>query len=782
MLYDDSEQLEVRHVISLAHHDVGIYGGTRHIPEGELWIRRNAICLTRRRDDRNMKDKFTSKPFFLFSDNCSEKEDFYLALLQNQDGNTAKDYERPSPQRFEVQDMISLVQSLHSSEEHMQTRWFNAVVGRLFLALYKTSEIENLVRMKITKKIARVKKPAFLSDIVIQKIDMGNGSPHITNPRLKDLMVDGECSVEMDMAYSGNFRLQIAAKARIELGSRFKAREVDLVLAVVLKKLEGHCIARFKSPPSNRVWFTFESMPTMEMSIEPIVSSRQITYNIILRAIESRIREVITETVVSPNWDDVPFTDSTKQRFRGGIWADEKPEAIVTAKRKAAGSTAVEKTDLENLPQGEEGISPKLIGSESTEKGARTSALPDLAPSISSRGVSKSVRSQAETSNSSNPSDIDARRRPERQKSWKSGAYASAATAVVGTDTTTVDAVKGKRHGDQDNATSAMIAISNRSQTTSPIESPQGSPSASATSFDKGESYSSTSSKESDLHDTPTLNSAVSSKRESIPTTPTSASGASVMSLPGFGFDSKSNRSTTFSSQGSLDIPSNKHTLLTLGAATASVARKWGWGTSLRGRGRGSDGDHSSEAGKEGTPSNPIGRGQPLPPPGTPLPLPGTHKAKRSTTTIPKWKPVAPLLPLQPQDTNSGSAPTTQVTDTSKSKPADQQVREAEGLLVVVAPPDSQPSSPTGDEQSDYAHPFEMDEDVPDLDKEGASLKQNDGAVHSYNSRQSDTGDSVLGPSKLLDQNEDIHPSWLSAQETKASSTGVLLDTESQPL
>src|SRR3954469_20039720 len=37
MLYDDAEQLEVRHVISLGHHVVSIYGGEdENIPEGEL--------------------------------------------------------------------------------------------------------------------------------------------------------------------------------------------------------------------------------------------------------------------------------------------------------------------------------------------------------------------------------------------------------------------------------------------------------------------------------------------------------------------------------------------------------------------------------------------------------------------------------------------------------------------------------------------------------------------------------------------------------------------------
>lgn len=60
----------------------------------------------------------------------------------------------------------------------------------------------------------------------------------------------------------------------------------------------------------------------MELSLEPIVSSRQITYGVILRAIESRIREVVNETLVFPNWDDMPFSSTLSHELRGGIWKD----------------------------------------------------------------------------------------------------------------------------------------------------------------------------------------------------------------------------------------------------------------------------------------------------------------------------------------------------------------------------------------------------------------------------------------------------------------------------
>lgn len=93
-----------------------------------------------------------------------------------------------------------------------------------------------------------MKTPGFLSKIVLKNINMGESAPVITNPRLKDLTVDGELVVEADVYYTGNARIEVAATARIELGTRFKAREVDLLLAAVLKRIDGHVMIRSVFP------------------------------------------------------------------------------------------------------------------------------------------------------------------------------------------------------------------------------------------------------------------------------------------------------------------------------------------------------------------------------------------------------------------------------------------------------------------------------------------------------------------------------------------------------
>ena len=241
-------------------------------------------------------------------------------MLQAQEHHQDTRHPSPVPLKFETPDLVKLVQQLHANEENLHTRWINALIGRVFLAMYKTPEIKNFIATKITKKISRVPKPALISSVQLRKIDMGTLPPFVTNPKLKELTVDGDLVVEADVSYKGNFRIEIQATARIDLGQRFKAREVTLVLGCFLKRLDGHLLLRIKPPPSNRLWMTFETPPRMELSVEPIVSTRQITYGPILRAIESRIKEVLNETLVSPNWDDMPFMDTIAQTIRGGIW------------------------------------------------------------------------------------------------------------------------------------------------------------------------------------------------------------------------------------------------------------------------------------------------------------------------------------------------------------------------------------------------------------------------------------------------------------------------------
>ncbi|KAG8624774.1 hypothetical protein KVT40_007841 [Elsinoe batatas] len=459
LLFDNSDQLEVRHVISLLHHDVDLYGGDEELSEGDLWIKKNCIRLTRRSLPGHTGN--TSQPFYIFSDNCSDKEDFYHALLLAQ--FTARDTENvlsPKPRKFETDHIIKLVQALHTNDSDHHSRWFNALLGRIFLAIYKTEDIRAAVKAKIDRKISRVPKPNFITSIQAQSVDMGDAAPVFSNWKLKELNIDGALTVEADVKYTGGFRLQIAAIARIELGSRIRAREVDLVLAGVLRKLSGHILIKIKPPPSNRLWISFETIPQMDIAVEPVVSSMQITYGFILRAIESRIREVVGETLVYPNWDDMPFFDTEDYDCRGGIWDASRKQTSRPVRDSASEFVGMNTVDrksprLDSIDTGLDSIDkippispktismPNLLPSPTKDVTSRKQARKPVATendnaSVHSTSTSISTRDATPTptpprSKPSSPRIAPADRAHEKPKPLRSNSFASPTTALVST-------------------------------------------------------------------------------------------------------------------------------------------------------------------------------------------------------------------------------------------------------------------------------------------------------------------------------------------------------------
>jgi hypothetical protein len=709
MLYDDAEQVEVRHVISLAHHDVSIYGGGDEIPEGELWIKRNAICLSRK-EDSIVDLRGMTPPFYLFSESQSAKEDFYFALLKNQERIPDSPNAVPTQQHYEIKDIVTLVQRIHSSEEHLQTRWINAMVGRLFLALYKTPEMQEFVRKKVIKKISRVKKPTFISKISLQKIDMGHEAPFITNPRLKDLTIDGDCTVEADINYSGNFRLEISATARIDLGQRFKPREVDLVLAVVLKKLTGHILIRFKPPPSNRIWFCFASMPDMVMSIEPIVSSRQITYGIILRNIESRIREVVAESLVYPFWDDIPFLDTSSQPFRGGIWERETSKAGVRTEIPDESDSHDEST----LPSGGDSLDVLRIMDD------RTMSMPEFAgsptPVLKSRKSSKSSDSTPVIDETASSSAVDKRFSSSPPRAIKSRTFSNVADPVV-----TPDHGKANRAADESgksdkkkNATRSMIEISNRSQPGSlgatPISSPPKERSSLASRTPDNPSRTDSIDGTDSSECLPYIPQPLSVRTGTdSPTSPTTGNMSHDSTL---GDETKRSRpleSITRSFTSSVSSGERRSAIGSIGSATASAAKKWGWNV----LGKGDQGKAIDAAARPGTPDHPIGRGRPLPPPGTPLPPPERFSFRSSPVSVPRRKPVPPPpLPERPQEENIRPVPKPPLPRRKTLSSQESNVIFTDEVLVVEAPQDSEPNSPAPDSELDFVHAMKS-ENIP---------------------------------------------------------------------
>lgn len=352
-LYKNEKLKDVKQVIVLQHHVVTLWPPS--LSEGSLFTKHSSIAIlksdwTRARrlsddlgdtawggskklsisDVLDPKSNLPAPPgsFFVYTDLNIDKEDWYFTLIRaTKAGLSFPKSINPrifaKTLHYETANMMSLIQSLYSSEGQLQTKWLNALIGRLFLSLLKTDVMKNYLISRLEKKLNKLKMPGFLDKFQITKVDAGNSAPLITYPALKEINPSGELLISLDLHYFGDFAFQISTKANINLGSRFKTRDVDLSLSIKLEKIEGPMLLKVKPPPSSRIWYTYEREPNMSIKIEPIISSRQMSYTIITSSIEKMMKEAVRDSLVSPHWDDIIFYYTEDELFRGGVWDKE---------------------------------------------------------------------------------------------------------------------------------------------------------------------------------------------------------------------------------------------------------------------------------------------------------------------------------------------------------------------------------------------------------------------------------------------------------------------------
>ncbi|WWD04793.1 hypothetical protein V865_002864 [Kwoniella europaea PYCC6329] len=325
--------------------------------DAEMFSKRNAVVLrvakgvekkgiplvskdTQVGSEEGKGRELENKPIFLFTKSNIKMEDWYLALLEA----SSQAAQAKTSEVFESRDMQALVDTIDTEPDPIPMRWFNAMLGRIFFSLYRTEALEQFIITKMMKKLTRVNRPSFLGPIVVREVNVGTSPPFFSKPMLKDLTAEGTAAFEAHMQYrshpsrpNSHVRITIATTATIPTG--FKPYVVDLVLAVVVKSLEGNLVMQIKKPPSNRIWYGFTSMPKMDIQIIPVVSERKIQIGMVLKTIEKQLRDVIAESVVLPNMDDLAFFDTTKMSVRGGIFNEsskikrgeetEQPETAV---------------------------------------------------------------------------------------------------------------------------------------------------------------------------------------------------------------------------------------------------------------------------------------------------------------------------------------------------------------------------------------------------------------------------------------------------------------------
>lgn len=346
-LYKNQSLKDVKHVIVLGNQFVTLW--PRNVPDGQLFTKRTAICLikkdwtrARRLSENFDKEKLDildivdpecnlSPPndsFYIYCDHNIDKEDWYFTLLNaskvKNDTHKLSSNLHATTSHFETREIMDLIQTLYSSEGNLQTKWFNGIIGRLFLSLKRTEVLKSFLETRITKKLNKLKTPGFLEKFQLTGLDPGDSIPFFTYPNLKEINPNGTLVLTSYVHYHGGLSCNLRTKMNLNFGSRLS--QVEIELKVTLKKLEGPLIFKIKPPPSDRIWYSFETEPIMNLKIEPVISSRQMSYNIITNIIEKKFKEAIKESLVVPHYDDLFFYNTESQIYRGGIWEQESSD------------------------------------------------------------------------------------------------------------------------------------------------------------------------------------------------------------------------------------------------------------------------------------------------------------------------------------------------------------------------------------------------------------------------------------------------------------------------
>lgn len=136
-------------------------------------------------------------------------------------------------------------------------------------------------------------------------MNIGQSLPIFFDGKLHASCPRGELVCSSEMIYPGGFEVQVETEIRLSLHSRVRTLIIPVVVQAKMKHLAGRLLFRLKPPPSDRLWYGFYRTPKFNLELEPIVSSKAVTWSMIHQIVLKKISEVMSEFIVLPNMDDI---------------------------------------------------------------------------------------------------------------------------------------------------------------------------------------------------------------------------------------------------------------------------------------------------------------------------------------------------------------------------------------------------------------------------------------------------------------------------------------------
>lgn len=249
----------------------------------------------------------SSHTCYIYAVNCSEKEDWYRALL----GACKED--NGEPHKYHITTFERHVKDIQSPLLDQNTQWFNALLTRMVINACMSPQFEGVILTKLNRKTSRLRKPFFVGDVTVKEVVLGDTVPLFGRCQLHSFEPSGEINVSADFLYTGGFQVVVTTTARLDL-PKMKPIIIPLLLSILVRRICGRVLFRIKSPPTDRIWIGFYGLPSMDLKIDPIVSTKNISLAMVHSIIQRRIEDILFEYMVLPNMDDwvIPSSEHEK--------------------------------------------------------------------------------------------------------------------------------------------------------------------------------------------------------------------------------------------------------------------------------------------------------------------------------------------------------------------------------------------------------------------------------------------------------------------------------------
>ncbi|KAJ3388095.1 hypothetical protein HDU92_001640 [Lobulomyces angularis] len=331
LFFKDETETDLLSSISLAKFKVDLY--PKNVKEIDLYLKFNPIRLISKENEGEV--------YYLYADNASDKEDWFMLIyeastlptdmdIEMQEKIIQKKLQFKETLKYSMSKLISTVKS--QGESSGNSEWLNAIIGRMFVSIHEDFKIKNHLISKIENilKANSATQHQFLGDIVIDKLEIGDSIPMLTNPKLLEISSNGSVSVEMDIEYNGGAQIVAGTTAVISVPSldnfiKVSPFEMPLVLGIAIRKFKAKVLLKIKPNfESNRIWFGLYGDPGMhlelEITLERNLLNKAIQLEVLNHYIVNRIKAKLNELIVLPEMESIPFWCSNGA---GGIFQDE---------------------------------------------------------------------------------------------------------------------------------------------------------------------------------------------------------------------------------------------------------------------------------------------------------------------------------------------------------------------------------------------------------------------------------------------------------------------------